>query len=114
MTSSFPTPIQDIALNLIFRVMGERRCNRTREEYAAIAAKLPPLKVLVFKINEELALMHSRSIRSGVRLPQVCRFQAGDERWEWEDYPHKISHGTVRAALNVSGLRRPRWHKPLE
>jgi hypothetical protein len=86
MTARFLTPIQDIAINLVFAVMGERRCNRTRDEYDAISARLPPLKRLVWKVNEELKSMHARAARSGVRLPQICRFKAGDERWDYEEY----------------------------
>jgi hypothetical protein len=114
MSNDFPTPIQDIALNLIFTVLGERRWNRTAAEYAAIGAKLPGLKELVFKVNELLSWIHSLSRRSGVPLPQLCRFQAGDARWEYEDYPRIILYQTVRTALNVSGLRNPRWHKHLK
>ncbi len=87
--------------------MGERRYNRTREEYAAIAAKLPPLKVLLYKVNKELERIHERSRHSGVPLPQICRFKAGDERWTYEEYPLQISYETMRAALTVSGLRIP-------
>jgi hypothetical protein len=104
----FPTPIQDIALNLVFTIIGERRINRTRQEYAAIASKLPALKVLVHKVNEQLAWMHKSSTRSGILLPQLCRFKAGDERYIYEYYPRKISLETIRAALTVSGLRSPR------
>jgi hypothetical protein len=104
----FCTAIQEIALNLIFTVLGERRVNRTQQEYAAIVASLPPLKVLTFKVNETLRWMHKRSACSGVPLPQICRFRAGDERYTCEDYPSHISHETIRAALDVSGLRRPR------
>ncbi len=75
-----PTVIQDIALNLVFAVMGERRINRTQQEYASIAAKLPPLKKLVFKINELLVSIHKHAALSGVPLPQICRFQTGDKR----------------------------------
>jgi len=100
----FCTAVQDIALNLIFTVLGERRVNRTREEYEAIVASLPPLKVLTFEVNETL----KRSACSGVPLPQICRFRAGDERYTYEDYPSHISYETVRAALEVSGLRRAR------
>jgi len=113
MNNSFPTPFQDIALNLIFTVVGECRFNRTREEYTAIARNLPPLKVLVAKVNELLARIHNLSLRSGVPLPHVCRFKAGDERWTWEEYPREISYETVRAALTVSGLRNQRRRKPL-
>ncbi len=40
--SAFPTPIQDIALSLVFTVMGGRY-NRLAHEYATIAERLPPL-----------------------------------------------------------------------
>src|ERR1700688_3656548 len=103
-----PTPIQDIALNLVFAVMGESRINRTQEEYAAIAVKIPALKVLAFKINELLKWMHGRVERSGVKLPLLCRFKPGDELWTCEEYPRHISLETVRAALVVAGLRSPR------
>jgi hypothetical protein len=104
----FPTVLQDIALNLVFAVMGEQRINRTQQEYAAITAKLPPLKVLTFKVNEMLRLIHERSARLEIALPQICRFKAGDKRYTYEDYPRQISCETVRAALEVSGMRRPR------
>jgi hypothetical protein len=110
-TNGFPTPIQNIALNLIFAVMGECRFNRTAHEYADIAARLPALKMLVFKVNEYLKGIHRGSRCSGIPLPQICRFQAGDERWDYEDYPAEISHETVRTALIVSGLRSPRLRK---
>lgn len=103
-----PTVIQDIALNLVFSVMGERRINRTQQEYAAIAAKLPPLKMLSFKVNQLLRSIHQESARSDTPLPQLCRFKAGDQRWNYEDYPQKISRETVRIALELSGMRRPR------
>jgi hypothetical protein len=107
----FPTPIQDIALNTIFNVLGERRNNRTAQEYAEIALRLPPLKVLTDRVNSELKWMHSRSIRSGVPLPELCRFKAGDERITYETYPQQISYETVRSALNISRLRRPRGRR---
>jgi hypothetical protein len=107
----FCTAVQEIALNLIFTVLGERRVNRTREEYAAIVARLPPLKVLTFEVNETLRWMHKRSACSGVSLPQICRFRAGDERYAYEEYPSQISYETVRAALDASGMRLPRGRR---
>ena len=109
--SGFPTPIQDIALNLIFAVMGECRVNRRADEYADFSARLPALKILLYKVNERLKGLHHGSRCSGVPLPQICRFQAGDERSDFEDYPQRISYETLRAALNVSGLRSPRGRK---
>ena len=101
----FLTPIQDIAINLVFRVMGEQRRDRTLAEYAAIAAKLRPLKKLVHEVNELLEWMHQRSVDSGIPLPVLLPFKAGDERIFYEPYPRKISYETVRKALEVFGLR---------
>jgi hypothetical protein len=44
--SNYPTSKERIALNLISERLGESFINRTAEEYAAIKAKLPPIKVL--------------------------------------------------------------------
>jgi hypothetical protein len=109
--SQFPTPIEDIALNLIFTVMGEARINRTYDEYMAIAARLPPLKVLTFQINRLLQELHKCDGCDGVRLPELCRFKAGDERITFEPYPKTISYQTVRTALEFNGMREPRWRK---
>jgi hypothetical protein len=100
----FLTPIQDIALNLVFVVAGESRVNRY-DEYMSIAAKLLPLKILTYKINRLLREMHKCDGCNGVRLPELCRFKAGDEQWEYERYPTEISYETVRAALEISGMR---------
>lgn len=109
--AQFPTPIQDIALNLVFAVMLEERINRTCDEYMAIAARLPPLKVLTFKVNQMLEQRHKCDGCNGARLPQLCRFKPGDQRIIYEPYPKTISYETVRAALEISGMRLPRWRK---
>jgi hypothetical protein len=101
----FLTPIQNIAMNLVFAVMGEYRFNRTQQEYAAIAAKLRPLKILVHEVNKRLELIHRQSVESGIPLPLLCRFKAGDERYFYEEYPREISYETVRKALEVFGMR---------
>ena len=107
----FPTPIQDIAINLTFAVMSEERSNRTYDEYMAIAGRLPPLKVLTFKINELLAQLHKCHGCNGVFLPELCRFKAGDQRITYELYPKTVSLETVRTALEIAGMREPRWRK---
>jgi hypothetical protein len=107
----FPTPIQDIALNLIFAVMGESRINRTYDEYMAIATRLPPLKALKFKINQMLQQLHECDGGNGVRLPELCRFKAGDQRINYEPYPKSISGETVRVALEIAGMRQQRWRR---
>jgi hypothetical protein len=108
MQRKFPTAIEDITLNLIFAVLGERRFNRTR---ADIASRLPALKVLSADVNKELKRIHQQRARSGAPLPQICRFQAGDQRYTFDDYPKTISLETVRTALEISGLRRPRTRR---
>jgi hypothetical protein len=108
---ALPTPIQNIALNLIFAIMGERRINRSFSEYMAVAAKLPPLKVLTFKVNQMLRHLHECNGGDGLRLPEICRFKAGDQLVTYESYPKTISYETVRAALEVSGMRSPRWQR---
>jgi hypothetical protein len=108
----FPTPIQDIALNLTFAVMREKRINRTYDEYMAIAARLPPLKVLTSDINRMLQQLHwCNDDSNGALLPELCRFKAGDQRITYEPYPKTISYETVRTALEVAGMREPRWRK---
>jgi hypothetical protein len=108
----FLTAFQNITLSLVFAVMGERRNNRTYDEYLAIAARLPPLKELTFQVNRLLQQMHKCNDEcGGLILPEICRFNAGDERTIYEPYPTKISSETVRETLVASGMRQPRWSK---
>ena len=107
----FLTPIQKIALRLTFAYMGESQINRTYDEYMAIAARLPPLKQLEFEINRLLRHLHECDGCNGAWLPELCGFKAGHTRWTYEPYPKTISYETIRAALEISGMRRPRWSK---
>jgi hypothetical protein len=108
----FPTPIQNIALSLIFAAMGEHRYNRTYDEYMAIAARLPPLKQLTFQVNGLLQQLHKCNDEcKGFILPGLCRFKAGDQRIIFEPYPKSISYETVRAALVTAGMREQRWQR---
>ena len=112
MSEPQPTVIQNIALSLIFAVMGECRYNRTLDEYMAIAARLPPLKQLTYLVNRLLQQLHKCNDEcKGFILPELCRFKAGDQRIVYEPYPKSISCETVRAALQVSGMRKARWSK---
>jgi hypothetical protein len=107
----FPTPVENIALDLIFAVMGERRYNRTYAEYMAIAKNLPPLKVLTFKINQLLQQMHKCNGCNGFFLYEICGFKRGDQWITYRAYPKAISIETVRTALEVCGMRPPRWRR---
>lgn len=105
----FPTPTQEKVLDLVFMEMKEERINRTQAEYRQIAGRLPPLKKLEGKINRLLEHRNKCNGCNGVFLPELCRFQAGDERIVYESFPKKFSCETIRAALVVAGMRQPKW-----
>jgi len=107
-----PTPIEDIALNLIFVARREDRYNRSAKDYADIAKNLPPLKELEFQVNRLLREAHMCNGCNGILLPELCRFEAGHERVTYEPYPKSISIQTIRTALEAAGMRDPRWRKP--
>ena len=100
---SAPTPVQDIAVRLAFKVMGEKQYNRRYDEYMDIAERLPPLKQLHHQINVSLRAEHELG-----GLPQICRFKAGDKVIRYEPYPKTISYETLRAALVNYGMRKAR------
>lgn len=109
-SSAFPTMVQNIALDLVFEVMGEGRINRTTEEYHAIARRLPPLKVLHHEVNRQLQTNLKRLADRGLAPHELCIFKAGHKRIVFEPYPRTISIETIRTALNVTGLRKARSH----
>ena len=102
----FPTSIENIALALIFESMGESRSNRTFDDYLRIASELPPLKTLHHIVNQQLA----KIVEAGAP-DEICRFRAGDKIIRYEPFPTSISIQTIRTALIVSGMRRPKWKR---
>jgi hypothetical protein len=96
---------EDLALSLIFEFVGEYRYNRATEEYEAIAANLPPIKVLHGYVNDRL--------QEYAKAPpyRLCYFRAGDRRAWFEDFPPSLSIETVRTALVTSGMREKRSRK---
>lgn len=102
--NQFPTAAENIALDLIFHKMGEARGDRTQDEYDAIIANLPPIKVLHAYINDRL-----QEIADAGSAPfQICHFKAGDLYIRYEDFPKSVSIETVRSALVKIGMRQPR------
>jgi len=68
------TSKENIALNLIFEWLGESRINRTFDEYAEIASRLPKLEALHAHVNQRL-----REIAETGSAPyEICYFRAGD------------------------------------
>jgi hypothetical protein len=53
--SEFLTSKENIALNLISQRLGESFIDRTQDEYDAISAAMPPIKVMHAWVNEDLA-----------------------------------------------------------
>ena len=100
----FPTPIENIVLDMLFDLMGEPPANRTPDKYMQIAARLPPLKVLHCQINDRLREIDAK----GDAPYEICRFKAGDQYYKYEPFPVSVSLETVRNALTVAGMRKKR------
>ena len=96
---------QDVAVSLVFEFMGESRYNRTFDEYAAIIAELPPIKVLHGYVNDRLQEL--------AKDPpyRLCYFRAGDRRAWFDDFPTSLSIETIRCALVEFGMRDKRSRK---
>ena len=95
------TSIENLAVSLVFSAVGEERINRSMGDYLAIASRLPPLRILVGLVNEELRKRHEQG-----DLPlAICRFRAGDQGVRYDPVPTSISIETIRTALNLSGMR---------
>lgn len=102
--SRSPTPVENIAVRLIFACRREERYNRTYEDYMRIASELPCLKELHHQVNR---LLKERLKLYGPPY-EICRFKAGDKRIRFEPFPESISRETIRTALIAWGMRQPR------
>ena len=100
--SKYPTSKENIALNLISERLGESFINRTPEEYAAIKAKLPPIKVLHGWVNDAL----KKYAAAGVAPYDISYFKAGDQHIWYEPFPKSLSIEIVRSALVKAGFRK--------
>jgi hypothetical protein len=105
--SKFPTPIEDIVLNIAFDLMGESRVDRTHKEYMEIAARLPPLKVLHGQINDRLREMAA----AGIAPYEICPFKKGDQHIWHKSFPTSVSLEAVRSAMTKVGMRNRRHQK---
>ena len=97
----FPTSKEDIALDIIFGLMGESRINRTIDEYIGIAARAPKLSAMHADVNRVLAKMAA----VGYAPYEICYFKAGDEKVWSEKFPTSLSRETIRQAWIKSGMR---------
>jgi hypothetical protein len=97
----FLTPRENLALDLVFDVLGESRFNRHMDEYRAIAARTPKLDVLHADINK---ILEDWAI-GGRRPYQICTFKRGDRYYRYEEIPVVLSRETLRRAWMKSGMR---------
>jgi hypothetical protein len=91
------TSKENIAINLLFEWLGEERYNRTIEEYAEIATRVPKLEAIYVYVNERLAQITA----TGTQPYQICYFKVGDRHHWYADYPSSLSRETVRSAVNT-------------
>ena len=80
----------------IIHCVGESTYNRMTDEYAAIAAKLPPLTVLHGYINDLL-----KKCADTGQAP----YEKGDRHIWYQEFPKELSIETVRNAERKSGMR---------
>lgn len=102
------THVEDIALSLVFEVVGEERINRTAFDCLGIAVMLPGLDELHHMVNQQL---RQRLCSSAYSVRQICRFKADDRAIVYESYPKSISRETIRSALVFSGMRQVRTRR---
>ena len=99
--SQFTTSRENIALDLIFGLMGESRFNRTINEYMAIASRAPKLDAIHADVNRVLREMAD----AGYAPFEICPFKKGDRYHWYEKFPTSLSKETIRKAWVKSGMR---------
>lgn len=98
----FPTPAENIVINLIFEWLGESRINRRFDEYMAIAARFPKIEACVAYVNQRLKEL---TLSGFSERHEICHYRAGDKHIWFAPYPTQLSRETVRSALNKMGRR---------
>jgi hypothetical protein len=101
------TSKENIALNLISARLGESFINRTQAEYDAIAAAMPPNKVLHGWVNEALAKIAA----AGSAPYEICYFKVGDRHHWYGLYPTSLSIEVIRSAVVRAGFRKKQTRK---
>jgi hypothetical protein len=96
----FPTPKENIVLDLLFEWLHESRFNRTMQEYIAIAARVPKTAAVHAYVNQRL-----REMAAGGHFPyEICYFKVKDRYHWYAPFPTSLSIETVRTALKKFGL----------
>jgi hypothetical protein len=95
---------REFRIDLVFSAVGEEQINRSMTDYLEIARRLPPLRILVGLVNEELRQRHARD-----EVPlAICRFRPRDRWVRYDPVPSSIS------AENDSARTEPRGHENRE
>ena len=101
------TPRESLALELIFRLLGETQFNRQVDawnctgKYVDVALRAPKLSALHAAINDLLGRMAA----VGHTPFEICTFKRGDRYYRYEEFPSSVSIETVRRAWAKSGMR---------
>ena len=108
----FLTPKENLALELIFGVLGESSANciadawNTTGKYIAVAKRAPKLSALHAEVNRTL-----REMAAGGFAPyEICTFKRGDRYYRYEKFPTSLSIETIRKAWAKSGMRELQRH----
>lgn len=101
-----PMPLEELAVNLLFKALGEHRYNRSPQEYADLISLIPPLKKAIYLVNQGL-----QEIIEGGQQHEICYFQPGDLAPRYIPFPSKISIDTLRKGLITAGFREPKRQK---
>ena len=103
----FLTPEEDLALELIFKSLGESSANciedawNTCGKYLDVAERAPKLDVLCADVNKLLA----DTAAAGLVPFEICSFKRGDRYYAYKKFPTSISRETIRRAWRKSGMR---------
>jgi hypothetical protein len=97
----FPTPKENLALDLIFALLGESPFNRTIDEFMKVASRAPKLEVMHADVNNVLKQMAEEHYTPF----EICSFKTGDRFHWYAPFPTSLSLETIRKAWVKSGMR---------
>jgi hypothetical protein len=103
-----PKPLEELAVNLLFKSHGESRYNRTPAEYQHLALLVTNLKDAYYRVNKGLKEQHAAG---NFEDAAICDFKVGDRYPHYRPIPTSISVQTIRNGLTALGFRDPKRRK---
>jgi hypothetical protein len=105
-----PKPLEELAVNLLFKSHCESRYNRTPAEYQRLALLVTNLKDAYYRVNKGL---NERHAAGSFEDAAICDFKAGDRYPHYRPIPTSISVQTISQWPNCSGIQRPEMAEAL-